>query len=75
MTTMNDLYADGSEHEACDECGYCKRCGDCKKFGCVDHDCATTSESGEPKYKADRTAEDLVSNQAEPGNRPSWVAQ
>lgn len=68
MTTMNEMYGDGSNHEACDECGYCKRCGDCQEFGCGGHDCATTSESGEPKYKADSTAEGLVSNQAGPGN-------
>ena len=40
----------------------------------VDHQVATTSESGEPKAKAGRAAEDAVSNCAEPGNRPSGVA-
>jgi len=29
MKTMNDLYGDGSEHEACPKCGMCKVCGDC----------------------------------------------
>lgn len=37
MTTMNDLYGDGSKHEGCQECGYCKTCGDCDKFGCGKH--------------------------------------
>ena len=40
----------------------------------VSHQVATTSESGLPKAKADRTAEDAVSNCAAPGNRPSRVA-
>lgn len=38
------------------------------------HQGATTSESGEPKAKADRMAEDAANNRAVPGNRPSRVA-
>ena len=34
MATMNDIYNDGSNHEACQECGYCITCGDCVKYGC-----------------------------------------
>lgn len=34
MTTMDERYGDGSEHEVCDECGFCKECGDCEAFGC-----------------------------------------
>ena len=29
MTTMNDLYQDESNHEACTQCGMCISCGDC----------------------------------------------
>lgn len=29
MTTMDDLYGDGTDHEACPVCGECKTCGDC----------------------------------------------
>lgn len=29
MTTMNEKYGDGSDHEVCDKCGLCKDCGDC----------------------------------------------
>lgn len=29
MTTMDDLYGDGSEHEGCEDCGLCVSCGDC----------------------------------------------
>lgn len=34
MTTMDDLYGDGSDHEACEECGSCIECGDCEEYGC-----------------------------------------
>ena len=34
MTTMDERYGDGSDHEVCDECGLCKSCGDCEKYGC-----------------------------------------
>ena len=34
MTTMDDLYGDGSDHEVCEECGNCIECGDCEAFGC-----------------------------------------
>lgn len=34
MTTMNDRYGDGSDHEVCMSCGYCIPCGDCKELGC-----------------------------------------
>ena len=30
MPTMNDMYADGSEHSACESCGMCRECGDCE---------------------------------------------
>jgi hypothetical protein len=30
MTTMDDLYGDGSWHEACVTCGFCKECLDCR---------------------------------------------
>lgn len=30
--TMDDLYGDGSDHEACEVCGFCIDCGDC---GCL----------------------------------------
>jgi hypothetical protein len=29
MPTMNDIYGDGSAHEACPGCGMCLTCGDC----------------------------------------------
>lgn len=29
---MDDLYGDGSDHEACEVCGFCIDCGDC---GCL----------------------------------------
>ena len=29
MTTMDDKYKDGSEHEYCEGCGMCIDCGDC----------------------------------------------
>ena len=32
MKTMDDLTGDGSDHEACEECGLCIPCGDCIKF-------------------------------------------
>ena len=32
--TMDNLYSDGSDHEACEKCGFCKACGDCNAFGC-----------------------------------------
>lgn len=32
--TMNSLYGDGSDHEACPSCGMCVVCGDCATFGC-----------------------------------------
>jgi len=34
MTTMDEKYGDGSDHEVCDECGLCKECGDCEGYGC-----------------------------------------
>ena len=27
--TMNDKYGDGSDHAACEKCGWCIECGDC----------------------------------------------
>jgi len=30
MTTMNEQYGDGSDHEVCESCGFCKECGDCE---------------------------------------------
>lgn len=30
MPSMNDLYGDDSDHEACEKCGCCISCGDCK---------------------------------------------
>ena len=29
MTTMNDMYDDGSDHIVCDKCGMCIDCKDC----------------------------------------------
>jgi len=29
MKTMDDMYGDGSNHEACEKCGFCLTCGDC----------------------------------------------
>lgn len=29
MVTMDDLYGDGSDHEACEGCGGCLECEDC----------------------------------------------
>jgi len=29
-TTMDDMYGDGSDHEACEECYSCIDCGDCE---------------------------------------------
>jgi len=29
MTTMDELYGDGSDHEVCEECGLCVECEDC----------------------------------------------
>lgn len=34
IATMNDMYGDNSDHEACDRCGFCVECGDCENFGC-----------------------------------------
>lgn len=34
MATMNDIWKDGSNHEACEVCKFCIECGDCKKYGC-----------------------------------------
>ena len=34
MKTMNEMYEDESDHEACGECGFCITCGDCNKYGC-----------------------------------------
>jgi len=34
MTTMNDVYGDGSDHEYCTECGLCIDCDHCKDYGC-----------------------------------------
>ena len=34
MTTMNEKYGDGSDHQVCDTCGFCIPCGDCKQYGC-----------------------------------------
>lgn len=31
---MQELYGDGSDHEACIKCGFCITCLDCKNFGC-----------------------------------------
>lgn len=28
--TMAEMYGDGSDHEACQDCGMCKRCGGCE---------------------------------------------
>ena len=28
--TMEQIYSDSSNHEACEECGLCITCGDCK---------------------------------------------
>jgi hypothetical protein len=30
MTTMHDMYGDGSDHIACTHCGLCSTCGDCE---------------------------------------------
>lgn len=30
MTTMDDLYGDGSDHVACPDCGLCIECDDCR---------------------------------------------
>ena len=30
MTTMNDMYKDGSDHTICLKCGFCHTCKDCK---------------------------------------------
>lgn len=30
MTTMNEMYKDGSDHTACLKCGFCHTCKDCK---------------------------------------------
>lgn len=27
--TMDEMYGDGSDHKACEECGFCIDCGDC----------------------------------------------
>ena len=35
MTTMNEMYGDGSDHEVCDECGFCITCGDCNNMDMV----------------------------------------
>ena len=32
--TMDYLYGDGSNHQACPNCGYCLKCGDCAVHGC-----------------------------------------
>ena len=34
MTTMDEMYGDGSDHEVCEVCGLCKTCGDCELLGC-----------------------------------------
>lgn len=34
MTTTDDLYGDGADHEVCEECQHCIECGDCEEFGC-----------------------------------------
>lgn len=34
MTTMNGLYGDNSDHNACEVCGFCIHCDDCSTFGC-----------------------------------------
>lgn len=34
MSTMNDAYGDGSNHEICSKCGLCIQCGDCETYGC-----------------------------------------
>lgn len=30
MTTMNEVYKDGSDHTICLKCGFCHTCKDCK---------------------------------------------
>lgn len=37
-TTMDEMYGDGSDHEACPSCGFCKTCDDCKNLGCGSSD-------------------------------------
>jgi hypothetical protein len=32
--TMDSLYGDGSDHRACEKCGFCRVCGDRDKHGC-----------------------------------------
>jgi hypothetical protein len=34
MTTTDDLYGDGADHEVCEECHHCIECGDCEEYGC-----------------------------------------
>ncbi len=34
MTTMDEKYGDGSDHDVCEKCGLCITCGDCGNFGC-----------------------------------------
>ena len=32
--TMDELYGDSSQHQACQLCGFCIDCRDCENFGC-----------------------------------------
>ena len=32
--SMHEMYGDGSDHEACQRCGFCVSCGDCAEHGC-----------------------------------------
>lgn len=34
MATMDEMYSDGSDHEACEVCGCCITCHDCEMYGC-----------------------------------------
>lgn len=34
MVTMDEMYGDGSDHEACEVCGNCITCHDCEMYGC-----------------------------------------
>lgn len=62
MTTMDERYGDGSEHEVCDECGFCKTCGDCETFGC-----------GRRRRKADQEAQARAAKAAFDSPDPSSV--